>query len=323
MNSPWSWRRFARGWNRFFFTPEDPLTCDIMRILYALLILVWCVTTWSHCIMWYGETGVLPWELSRKAIDSDTWTVFQLLPAADASAWLVWSMLVAQATLLLLGVWSRVQAVGVYVWMISLHHRNVLLLDAEDGVFRLFGFILMFMPLGHTLSVDAWWRRRQGASSEVVRVPCWALRLLQMEMCLIFFGCAFSKAASRFWLDGTAMYYATRLDDLFQHYPLPHQLWESMLVLRWMGYAVIALEALVPLLVWFRETRWPALIVAAIFHLGCEYSMNLYLFHWIMFAGWCSFVQADEWRGLAAKLGRTKIGRTQNTTALDLTTQPS
>jgi hypothetical protein len=64
-------------------------------------------------------------------------------------------------------------------------------------------------------------------------------------------------------------------------------------------WSVLVVEALAPILVWFKETRFIALMAAMTFHLLCEYSMNLFLFHWIMLLGWCTFFTDEEMRRAA------------------------
>lgn len=294
--TPCSLRRFARRWRRFFFEPVDTLPCDVLRIGLAVLLLLQIATTWSRVVMWYGESGVLPYDLSRDVVDPQALTLFSLLPRTDAAAQIAYGLFAAQSLLLALGVWSRWQAVGVFIWLTSFQHRNVLILDAEDSVFRVLAFLLIFMPLGRHLAWDAW-RRREPAQP----APCPALRLVQLEMCLIFAGAALSKLRSADWLDGYAMYYTSRLEDYFDRFPSPAVLWESMLLLKLTGWSVIAVEAAAPILIWFRETRLAVLVVVAGFHLACEYTMNLYLFHLVMLVGWSSFLSGDAWRRLARR----------------------
>lgn len=301
MNMTASWRRRAHRWHRFFFTPVDPLPYDVIRIGYAALVLVSCLFTWPRVQMWYGESGVFPYWLSREILDPDAPMLFDLLPKSDTTASVGFGLLTGHALLLLIGVGSRLQALCVYVWMLSFHYRNPIILDAEDSVFRIIGFLLIFMPTGNRLSWDAWRRARSG--KRLVTAPGWGLRLVQIEMCLVFGGCALSKLRGAVWLDGTAMYYVSRLDDYFGRFPTPDFFWESMTIVKWLGWSVIAVEALVPILVWCRETRGIALALAVTFHLGCDYCMNLYLFHWIMLVGWSSFLSAADWRWIAHRLG--------------------
>ena len=60
------------------------------------------------------------------------------------------------------------------------------------------------------------------------------------------------------------------------------------------------IELAVPILIWFRETRHSCLLVLLLFHLGNEWTMNLFLFHWVMLCGWLAFLTADDlnFRGL-------------------------
>ncbi|MFO0911649.1 MAG: HTTM domain-containing protein [Pirellulales bacterium] len=298
----WSWRKVAELWQRFFHEPVDTLPCDLLRIGYALILLVYCLAAWPYVITWYGAGGVYPLDVSRQLIDPDCLTLFQWLPNTNMTAVIGMGLLTLHSLLLLVGVASTWQAIGAYVWLVSFNHRNLLILDAEDSVLRILSFLMMLMPLGNYLSWDSWRRHGRLWGGEPTCRPCWALRLWQLEMCLIFLGCAYSKAQGDYWLDGRALFYASRLDDLFDRFPSPAFLWETMPLLKWMGWMVILLELSAPILIWFRETRTWTLVVLILFHLAIDYTMNLFLFHWIMIAGWLTFVSADAWRAAVARV---------------------
>lgn len=295
-----SLRSLAGGWTEFFFAPRDTLPCDVVRIGYAAVLLAMGALAWPQLHMWYGETGVLPYELSRSVAASPNGSVFAWLPRTDATAHVCHGLMMLQALLLLLGVWSRFQAVCLFVWLASFHQRNTMILDAEDGLLRVIGFTVLCMPLGHTLGFDAW---RRGTLFSVTPRPLWGLRLLQLEACLVFAGSALSKLQSADWLDGTAMYYVSRLDDLFGRFPTPSFVWRSAAWMKFLGWGVIAVEAAVPVFIWFKETRWLALAAAVLLHLGIDYAMNLFAFHWIMLVAWSSFVSGEDWRRLGRLLG--------------------
>ncbi|MFO0899588.1 MAG: HTTM domain-containing protein [Pirellulales bacterium] len=303
MSEPASLRSAFGALKRFFFAPQDTLACDVVRIGYAGVLLCMSLLAWPQARVWFGETGALPYEISRSVAGSPGWTVFTLLPHTDLTAYVCLALLILQAGLLLLGVWSRFQAVCLYGWLLSFHNRNPLILDSEDALLRVLGFLVIWMPLGHTLSLGAW---RRGRLASLVERPVWALRLLQIETCLVFAGSALSKLQSDDWVDGTAMYYVSRLDDLFGRFPTPAFVWESLFWMKLLTWAVIAIEAAVPVLVWFRETRWFALAAAVLMHLGIDYTMNLFAFHWIMLVAWSSFVRGEDWRALAARLRGSK-----------------
>ena len=284
MSQSASWRKVGRLWCEFFFAPRDTLPCDIVRIGYAGVLLCRFALGAPQLRMWYGESGVLPYELSRTVAEPG-WTIFSWLPATDATVFVCYGLMTLQALLLLFGCWSRFQAICLYGWLLSFHNRNPLVLDSEDNLLRVVGFLVLCMPIGHSLSIDAW---RKGQFTALTLRSVWALRLLQIEACLVF--------------AGSALYYVSRLDDFFGRLPTPSFAWESLAWLKAITWAVIAIEAAVPVLVWFRETRWLALALAAALHLAIDYSMNLFAFHWIMLVVWSSFVRGDEWRALGRRL---------------------
>jgi hypothetical protein len=127
---------------------------------------------------------------------------------------------------------------------------------------------------------------------------------LQIEMTAMFLSAALMKLAGANWLNGTAMYYVSRLDDFFGRFPVPVWLFDSPSAVALMTWSVIAAEFFIPILIWFGETRRPCLLLLIAFHLANEWTMNLFLFHWLMLCGWMSFVTADD---IAWIVGKRRI----------------
>ena len=100
------------------------------------------------------------------------------------------------------------------------------------------------------------------------------------------------------WRDGTALYYVARMDDLFGRFWLPDFLFENPWILKPMTWGVVGLEALLPLMLWFRPTRRLAVGAAIGLHLCIEYAMHIYLFEWVMIVGVLSFVEPHAWSGM-------------------------
>jgi hypothetical protein len=224
-----------------------------------------------------------------------------LLPGTSAVVHACFWVLVGHTVLLLVGLLSRVNAACVLVWLISFQNRNVQIIEGEDFVFRLIALFLVLMPCGASWSVDAWlrrrWRRTQPEANSHL-APAWGLRLLQVQMAVIFLSAGLHKLSAEAWFDGTAMYYVSRLDDYFGKFPIPTWIFDTPWAVALITWSVVLGELLIPIFIWFRETRRAALVVAVLFHLGNEWTMHLFLFHWIMLAGWLSFVQAGDfaWR---------------------------
>lgn len=302
--SPLSFRetgpRFVEAWNSFFHAPADPRVGALVRIVYAGLLLT-NLAMWARDLeAWFGESGVLPLEISRLVADRWSVTIFQILPTENWVLWACYLIFVAQAFLMLIGFCSRINAACVFVWLVSFQQRNMLIWDGEDTVFRLLGFFLIFAPINETWSIDCWlWPRGEDEPPP----SQWGLRMLQIQMCLIYFSAAYMKLYGGPWLDGTALYYVSRLDDYFGRFPAPNFLWENPWAVRLGTWSVIAAELLVPIFIWFREARLWSLAAVLFFHLGCDWTMHLFLFHWIMLCGWLAFLTGDDLDWIAARVG--------------------
>ena len=94
-------------------------------------------------------------------------------------------------------------SVLLYLGMLTLYHRNVSANGGPDAVPLLLSFYMMFCPSGAAYSLDAKRAaRKRGTVAEPLIVP-WGVRLLQMQICLIYFQSCVIKCRGDLWLNGT------------------------------------------------------------------------------------------------------------------------
>lgn len=295
---------FAREWDRFFFGSRDLLTCDLFRVHYGLLLAVYGLLMGPDLDLFYGETGWLDAEAARAVLDSDA--PLWLTSLAPTSWFLLHglhaALLVASAGLFL-GVFPRASALLAFVLLVAFHHRNVLVLDGEDVLFRLFALFLVFMPSG-----DGWAGIRSLATGTLSVGRPWALRLVQIQVGLVYFSAGAHKLTSADWTRGHAFHYITRLDDLYGFLPVPEWLLQGPVMGTMFCWTLILFELCVPFALFSERARRPALVLAVTFHLGLAYAMNLYLFPWIMIVGLLAFTRPSDWRGLGALVTRRATG---------------
>jgi hypothetical protein len=277
-------------WNRFFFKEAFQPCCGIFRIAYATLLLINVLVWWPDLNQWFGESGVLDFASSRTVIDADTITLFAWLPKTGVVLWGAYFLLIGHLLLLLVGFYTRVQAFGVFIWFTSFQHRNLLIFDGEDYLFRLFAFLLILLPAGKYFALDS---RRE---SDRAVYPIWPLRLAQLQLTVVYISTAWEKLRGSDWVDGLAVYYASRLDGIFGRFPLPGVLLESLFLMKLLTWLVLVLECFIPLGLWFKETRRWAIVSACFLHLSLEYTMNLFLFQWLMLASLILFLDRPPWR---------------------------
>jgi hypothetical protein len=211
---------------------------------YAALVLVHWAVLYPDLELWYGERGVLPNVVSREIAGPHQWSLLWHLPATPGVLQTCFGMAVASTVFLGIGLLPRLNAACLLAWLISFQSRNGFILDAEDTMMRLLALYLVLMPCGASWSVNAvflrWWSSNhsphpsplpegEGVSLSPHLRPAWGLRLLQIQMALIFLAAGLEKVGDEAWLNGTSMYYVARLDDYFGRFPTPAWLFDN----RW------------------------------------------------------------------------------------------
>lgn len=260
-----------RAWDGFWLSPGPTSTLAVVRVAYGLLLLTWALMLASDLSSFFSTSGILPegpgipWAWSPvDTIASDTFTV--------ALFWL----LVVAAACLVLGFHSRLAAVLALVVMISLHRRNPWVFQAGDMALRVFSFYFIFAPAGAALSIDRW-RRCRATFWEFPQRSLWALRLIQVQLSVIYLSSVWTKVRGTTWNDGTAVSYALRTGELVR-LELPAQITESVVVSNLATYGTLALELGLAVLIWNRRARPWVLLAGVAFHLLIEITMRVGFF---------------------------------------------
>lgn len=293
-----SGRGVAKAFEEFFFSPLDTRACAVLRIGLAVCVIVDLLVLGGSLGRWFGEDGVLPLAASRGLVDPHALSLFEWLPASASTLRIALALALVHAVLLLLGIWPRFQALGLLIWLQAFQVRNMLIIDGGEIVFRTFAFYLVFMPSAAAYSVPAWLARRRGAPLACVR-PAWGLVLLRFQMGLIYAGSVWEKLNGTDWIDGNALYYVSRLDDNFSHGPILDSLFSSLALCRLLTWGTLAVEILLPILLWFAGTRRLGIVLGVLLHLAFGMTMNLFLFPWIMIIGLLAFLDTDDFEWFA------------------------
>jgi hypothetical protein len=264
---------YTSTWNRFWHEPVRAERLALMRILLALALLGdQLLQYWPNFAEFYGPEGVAPAGLYDQ-YQYKTWRVTYFFFGTDDLGILqvlfwVW---VAVTVLFLVGWHTRLANVAVWLLTRCFIERNPVILTSGDDVALVALALLALAPSGHALSVDAWLRRRRGHLVGPALVPPWSLRLIQIQLCLILCTTGLLKLKGEAWLqstwwDGTSLHYYLNDTTMWRrsYAQLPVPIW----ITRPMTYFTVWWEALFPLLVMVRRTRFWALLIGIIFHAG-------------------------------------------------------
>lgn len=275
-----------RRFDWFFFESCDPRLAPAFRIAYAVLVVIYVMTLIPDAARWFSDEGVLSVATAREM--TGTWheTPFYYI-TSPAAIQIALGIFLLQSVLLLFGCWSRFQAACIFLWLVSFQHRNLMITDGEDVVFRWFALLMMFMPLDDRWSLASQLSRRKATATPQAM---WPLRLIQLQFAVIYFSSAWCKLQGETWRDGSALYYIAHQADYFGRIPAIAPFFSEPWCYRTLTWGTIAIEALVPILIWFPRLRIVCLLTAAALHIGIELTMNLYLFQWIMLVGLIAFI---------------------------------
>ena len=147
---------------------------------------------------------------------------------------------------------------------------------------------MIFLPSGDYFSLDR--IRYREILLPDRKFDVWPLRLMQLQMSFIYLCTGWQKLRSDDWIDGLALYYVSRLDDLFCRFPLPAQIFNSLEAMEFLSIIVPLVEIFLSFGLWLKSTRRVCIVAGIAFHIALDYSMNLFLFEWIMIVGLMSFL---------------------------------
>src|SRR5271157_3354838 len=289
-----------RAWNRFWFGPVSARPLGVYRIVFGLLVLAHLAFISVELDYWYTDAGLLQGNQAR--IFAGPYRFSPLNWVQDPfSVRCAVAALAAVAIAFVLGWRTQIMGVLIYFGLMSLYHRNLATNCGPDMLMMITSFYLMLSPCCAALSLDARRaaQRRADTPAEPLCIP-WAQRLLQIQLCVIYFASAVFKCNGRTWIGGTAVHYVIFNHEVGQlnlewlaRYPL---------VISLMTYGALLIEFALPFLLWFRPARRWVALGGILLHAGIVPLVNVPLFGEQMTSLYLLFLAPDELESLLRRL---------------------
>jgi hypothetical protein len=297
-------------WNAFWFTPRESSTLTAFRIALGGMVLFWGLSFGPDLMNLYSETGILP-EPDYNPARTGLFRWFE----GDWALVGLYGVMLSSAVCVALGVFVRVAGPLMFVGVMSFQLDNVMVLNAGDQLLRVacayFAIYALFTARGFGPTLGALLRSPSGDAEVAEEIfepaPFWFIRLMQLQMTVIYPVSVISKLGGSEWLGGTATHRALQLLE-YQRFPLPDFVTESLWVAHLFTWSTLALEFLLPVLLWNPKTRRFALILGVGLHLGFEYALRIGFFSVVMTLGYISFVTPSEATRLLASLRARRAG---------------
>ncbi len=254
-------QRFGTGWNRFWFTPSDPVALCTLRLCVGILGTIWFWNLGRDFEFLFGTDGLLTLEKIQLWRGEWGFSIFDWVRTnSDLKLihWIGTALFAAFAV----GLLSRLTNVLCLILTLSVLHRGPMLNTPFEDVLAFVLLYLCLAPTGAALSVDSFWQssklkpQSSGASQSLSNLSycvTLATRLLQIHITLVYVAMVLAKLHVPAWWLGEAAWWLAESPStrLFS----PEQADKLEFVLNAWTHAIVFFEAMFAILIWNTVAR--------------------------------------------------------------------
>lgn len=291
--------------SEFWFSPADDRAYACVRVAFAFTSLMQLLLLWPLRYVMLSDSGLI----DNSAINGPLvhFTFFHIF-TSPLGIDIVLVLSALSMLLLATGYFARWAAIVVFYWHLSLAYDISPASSGYDQVLRLTAFTLLFSPLATRWNIRTVVNGlRTGRYLRVENVPAYGLKLLQLQICLIYLVTVWLKVPDGYWRNGQfTSFFMMSLYSLW-----PSAMWARMEGLSvFVTYGTLATEAALPFLLWSRRWRWVGVVAGVGLHGGIALTSNLWLFSLSMLMLYLIYFEREDFafcaRGLTVL--RKKFG---------------
>ena len=298
------WQLLQAAWNGLWFAAYDPLPAGLFRIGLGLLTLTMCLCSAPNWERFYAADGIISLDVPQVQALADPPERFSVFRWGEGvvplRAW--WWVKLGVGLCLTIGWQTRLATVALWILVCSEINRNRWIVNGDDLVVRMLLFHSMLAPLGSTLSLDAWLRKRRGLPAPTHQV--WPVRMLQFGTLMVYVASTPNKLLDDpAWREGMAIYW-TMTSDMWSRLWFP---WVSyrygFFFTKCATYGSLLIEGGFPIAVWIPRLRPWALGALVSLHLGIAlFIPHVTFFTLSMVVALSLFLPAQSLRRFLARL---------------------
>jgi uncharacterized membrane protein YphA (DoxX/SURF4 family) len=284
-----SLREIAQHWNHFFFSPEPVYTAAFFRIIFGFILLFDAFYVLSNAREYLGPQGLLNYRRFYERYHKRAFSLFLYLPPTMRSVYLVLGLHIVFVVLLIVGLFTQVVAVLTFFTLCSIVKRNASLCNGGDNLARILCFFLIFTSSGGVWSLDQhfFFNSPTSGGQHLYHSP-WALRLMQLQVSVVYIRTVYWKLKGDTYRNGTALYYIMG-NYAYRRFLIPALFIKKPLV-QIFTWGALLTEFSLGAGLWINEIRYPLIVTGYLFHLVIEYMLNVHLFGWYMMAALLVFI---------------------------------
>jgi hypothetical protein len=300
------WSVLTQGWNDFWYTPVDPSLLGLIRIMTGL-VLLYDHAIWGLALQdFFGPESWINRDLVNLVFkDRYAYTFWWSIP--PRWIWLAYALSMTVLFWFTIGLWTRISSILSVVVVISFAHRVPEALFGLDKVIAMLTLYLAIGPAGRALSVDSWLARRRAKGfpqDRKIASANFAIRLIQIHMCIIYAFAGASKLQGTAWWNGQAMWMAFGNLE-YQSVDMTWTAWHPWTV-ELLSHFTVLWELTFCVLIWIRVLRPLVLAASVVLHLGIGATMGLWTFSLAMLIGCATFLPTEAVAKLLAEFAPGK-----------------
>lgn len=292
----------------YWFGQVDGRPLSLFRIAFALILLKDALYHIPLARIFYSDNGLLPRNTLTQVARNTRFSLMDGLGTEFLAVvfFVLWALV---AFCLLIGYRTRLMSILNFVMVVSIHERNLYIIDGGDTIMRALSFWMMFIAVGEYYSLDAlrarWYLAGQSKRVADLRAPstprmifALPVRAIQIQVGFVYLFTFWYKTYGHTWLEGDAVYYALQLKS-FTH--VTGDIFVAVapdILLKLITYFVMVAEgAFFPLVfspIFQPYLRIIGLTSIAFVHIGIGVLMSIPNFSLLMLVSYLVFFQ-PEW----------------------------
>jgi Vitamin K-dependent gamma-carboxylase len=285
-------RRAIGAWGRFWFTPQPTSAVALFRIALGLVTFLWGLALLPNVTTFFTTDGIEPVPVDV------TWGLLGHF-TSDTAVYLTYTALLLSALCVTVGFRTRLASIVMFITLFALIQRTHSIFNSGDGLLRILAFFLMFMPAGESLSLDRW-RTAPDAFWEFPARSPWALRLVQIQVSVLYLAAVYSKVEGGGWTDGSALSYVWRMDDIVRFH-VPGFIAGSVTLSTLAAFLTLAVEFMIGVFVWVPSARPLVLGLGVVMHIGIDLTLRIGFFSSAILVAYLAFLSPDAAGSLAIR----------------------
>lgn len=268
---------------RRFFSKEDnsnEKSIIFLRVTTGIFLLLQLFSIWRDFQKLHGKYGIIPYDVQGYITSDYVITLSKIITVLEPFNISEYTTIIIFITVfilfvlcLILGFFTRISALIVLILYVATSSGAYKY--GVDSFVTTTLFYLFLFPSSANYSLDSLIFKKTYSKTNLVLYR----RLLQINLCMVYFFSGITKAVGDTWWNGEAIWKSINVGSANKLFNFDFSwLAEQHSVLMVLGWSVLIIEILYPIFIWMPKTRKFWLTITILMHVGIVLVLNLFFF---------------------------------------------